>query len=104
MKLGYQFNSIKEANYLGWYSRYLGGFCKPGKGQTNCIAQIRRSSKENKEIGIIQWKNESDAGRAEIENNTNPDGNISDTDRAEFEDNNEWEAKCNEWEAKCNPM
>ena len=89
MKLGYQFNSINEENYLGWYSRYSGGFCEPGKGLTDCIVQIRRSSKENREIGIIKWKKESDAGRAEIENNTNPDVNISDTDRAEFENNND---------------
>ena len=91
MKLGYQFNSIEESNYLGWYSRYLGGFCEPGKGQTDCIVQIRRASKANKEIGIIKWKNESDAGRAEIENKTHSDVNNSDTDRdrAEFEDNND---------------
>ena len=87
MGLGYQFHTIKSENYLGWYSRTLGGFCEPGKGLNECIVQIRRASKGNKEIGIIKWKNSSEAGGAEIETNTHWDVNNSDTDTAEFKDN-----------------
>lgn len=90
MNLGYQFHATKEENYLAWYSRTVGGFCKKtGEGLNECIVQIRRASNENKEIGIIKWINISDTVVAEIETSTHEDvNNSTNTDATELNDDN----------------